>query len=172
MHSGPDEPRTEAAHSDLPALQDGEALAHDGHAAFVEIMKWVGRAIPDDAAVNKFPCIAPLLYRYLCNSWQRLAVLIERRGIANHEELGVSRNTQVILDAHPPGSVCLHLQPLACRGRRDACGPNYGPTQNAFARDDNTFSVDLIDTVSQPDLDAQLVKSRLCGLRKVLRKWD
>src|SRR5712691_5489421 len=76
---------------------------------------------------------------------------------------------EVRLDAHSPGTVRLHLQPLA-RGRgRHARGPDHRLARGALARHGDAVFVDLIHAVSQPDLHAQLLEPLLRGPGKVLR---
>ena len=77
MDGCPGKPRSEAAHSHLVTLQDGKALAHHRHVAFVEVTKRTWRRTTGYAAVNDFSCIASLLHRYLRNAGKRLAVFLE-----------------------------------------------------------------------------------------------
>src|ERR1700730_1847608 len=80
VHGRPREPGHDAAYTELAALQHSKTLAHHGQVPFIEIVKWARRVTARDATVNQFPRIAPLLDRHLCNTWQGLALLIERCG--------------------------------------------------------------------------------------------
>ena len=73
----PGEPCSEAAYSDLVALQDRKALANHRHGAFVEVTKRTGRRSAGYAAVNDFSCITALLHGHLRNAGKRLAVFLE-----------------------------------------------------------------------------------------------
>src|ERR1700688_3497383 len=72
----PREPRYEPAEMDLAALEHGEAFAHHGHAAFVEVAKRARRGSTSDPAANHFRCIAPLLHGYLRHAGKGLPVLL------------------------------------------------------------------------------------------------
>src|SRR5580658_6069217 len=71
MHGCPSKPRPEPADMHLAGLQHRKALAHHGHAAFVEVAEWGRRGIAGHAVANQLPGIAPLLHRHLRDAWQR-----------------------------------------------------------------------------------------------------
>lgn len=77
VYGRPREPRAEAAHMDLAALEDGKALPNDSHASFVEVMKRARRRFADDAVVNQLSCVTALLHRHLSNAGERLPVFLE-----------------------------------------------------------------------------------------------
>jgi hypothetical protein len=110
----PREPRRKAAQVDLAGLQNGKTLADYGHVAFVEVTKWTRCGFSGDTSVNELPRIASLLHRYLRHTGQRLAILIERRSITNHQDLRVAWHCEVLLDPYAPGAIGLCTQPLAC----------------------------------------------------------
>src|SRR6266853_6283773 len=102
---------------DKAALQYSKALANDSQVAFVKITKrrrrvfagLFARHFTTDALVKKLSHVAPLLDRHLRHARQRLAMLIERCRIANHKYFRMFGDTEVILDAHSTGAVCLRL---------------------------------------------------------------
>src|SRR5215470_6122487 len=89
MHGGPCHPRQKAAEVDPAAVQHGEALADDCHGSFVEVSERLQGGLPSDAPTNQLRGIAALLHRHLSDAWQRMTVLIERRSVADHEDLRV-----------------------------------------------------------------------------------
>src|SRR5215472_1119501 len=109
VNESPNQPRHQPAHLDLPALQNGEAPAHYGHVALIEIAKWRRFLATGYPAVNEFSCITSLLHSHLRDAGKRLAVLLECCGIANNKDFGMSGHSQIFLNAHPPRAVCLNL---------------------------------------------------------------
>src|SRR5260370_24524954 len=105
MTSWPSEPCNETAHAGLAALEDGETLAHHGHVSFVEISKGLWRRLTGHAPANQISRVAPLLHRHLRYAWQRLAILIERRGVAYNEDLRIPQHGEIRLNAHTSGTV-------------------------------------------------------------------
>src|SRR5213075_1240743 len=87
MHGGPCHPCEKAAEVDPAAVQHGEALADDGHGSFVEVPERLQGGLPRDASANQPRRIAPLLHRNLRDAGERTTVLIERRGVADDEDL-------------------------------------------------------------------------------------
>src|SRR5262249_34864636 len=102
VNESPNYPRHQPAHLDLAALQYGEALAHDGQGALVEIAKWRRLLSAGYAAANEFSCIPSLLHSHLRHAGKGFAVLLEYRGIANHKDFRMSGHSQIVLNAHPP----------------------------------------------------------------------
>src|ERR1700757_1798071 len=170
MDESPNYPRGQSAHLDLPALQYGKALAHYGHGALIEVAKRSWRLAAGYTAVNEFSCIMSLLYSHLGDAGKGFAVLLECRGIANHKDFGMSGDSQIFLNAYPPGTVRLHVKPLARRRRRDTGGPDYGLARNALTCHHYAVCVDLIHAVSESNLDAEILKSLFGSLREVLRE--
>src|SRR6267154_5297448 len=168
MHGRPCKPRSETAYMDFAALQYRKAFTHNSHVAFVKLVEWTWRGFACYAVVNKLPCITALLHCHLCHTRQWCAVLIERCGVANNKYFGMSGHSQVVLDAHAPGSICFHLQPFARKRGRHSRGPDHGFGRDAVARHRDAVSVDLIGAMSEPDLNAQLVEPLLRRLGQVL----
>src|SRR5277367_445682 len=110
----------------------------------------------------------PLLNRDLRNAGERLTLFLKRGRIANHKDLRMLGHGEVALNVHSSGTVGLDLQPLAGRRRRDTGCPDHGLARDAFAGNHHTISIDLIDTVSEPDLDPQPLESLLRSLGKML----
>ncbi len=69
VDSGPCEPCYEPAEVNLAALQDGEVLAHNGHAAFVEITEGFRHRRASHTPMNQISCVSPLLHCHLCDTW-------------------------------------------------------------------------------------------------------
>src|SRR6266403_301928 len=90
---------------EFSALQNCVTLADDGHGAFVEVAKRLGRPLGGKLAPNQFSSIASLLHCNLSNSRQRFSVLIERRRIADHENFRMIWNSKIGLDAHATGAI-------------------------------------------------------------------
>src|SRR5260370_17751630 len=107
--------------------------------------------------MDQLSCISPLLDCDLRITREWRAVLVERCRIPNHKYLGMSRYGEVILDAHPPGAICLDLQPFACRRGRDAGCPDHSLTRDAHATHHHAVRVDVIDALPQTHLDTQLL---------------
>src|SRR6202167_5040112 len=171
MDGGPREPGAKSTYLDFAALQHRKALAHHRHAAFVKVAKRAWCRFAGNAVVNYFSRVAPLLHRHLRDARQRFAVLIEGRRVPNHENLGVPWYRQIILYSHSPGAVCLHSQPLTSGRGSHTGSPDYGLARDSFACHDDALCVYLIDAMSQPDFDAQLLEPPLCCFGEVLRKW-
>src|SRR6516225_6323940 len=78
VHERPCEPRPEATRLDLEAMQHSKTFTHDCHGSLIKVAKRTRRWVTCDAAMNQLSCIAPSLNCHLRNTWQRMAVLIER----------------------------------------------------------------------------------------------
>src|SRR4029077_3317195 len=98
MNACPHEPRENSAHANLAGLQDGESLPDHCHAALVEVAKWTRRRSASETPPDQPSRIAALLDRDLRHARQGSSVLLERRGIADDEDLGMSRDREVLLD--------------------------------------------------------------------------
>src|SRR5260370_42270239 len=109
VHGRPRQPREKAAHVDSPALQDGAPLSHYRHVALVEVPERSRGGLSSDTSVNQPPRIAPLLHRHLGDAGQRLAILVERCGITDHEDLPVPGHREVGLDPYTAGAIRLAL---------------------------------------------------------------
>jgi len=170
VYGGPSEPSPEPTYLDFAALQDSKTFAHYSHAALVKVAERGRRGIANNAVVNKLSRITPLLHRYLSNPWQGFAILVKRRRVSDHENLRVSRHSQIAQNAYPPRPICLDIQPLAHRRRCNARSPDYRLAWDSLASNHDTVCVDLIDAVSEANFDAQLIESLLRGFGKTLRK--
>src|SRR5215470_17918659 len=129
VNEGPNQPGCQPARLDFSTLQHGETLAYHRHIALVEVAKRSRLFTAGYAFVNESSSITSLLHGHLRHAGKRFAVLLECRGIANHKDLGISGYSQIFLNAHPPGAVSLHLQPLARRRRLQELAATYRPAQ-------------------------------------------
>ena len=76
------------------------------------------------------------LHRHLRDAGQRLAVApVERRQVADDEDVRRARNREVRLDVHPPRAIERHAERGAERRRRHAGGPQHGLRANRLAAD-------------------------------------
>src|SRR5229473_7313716 len=98
---------------DLSGLQNGEPFSDNRHVAFVEILEWFRRRSAHNAFVNQLARVSSLLKRYLSDSRQRFAVLIERCRVANDKDFRVSWNAEVGLHPYAPCSIGLYVEQLA-----------------------------------------------------------
>src|SRR5258708_21310839 len=170
VHRGPSEPSRKGADLDLRALQHSETLAHHRYITFVKVAERGRLGIANNAIANQLTRITPLLNRYLSNSWQGFAILVKRRRIAHDENRGVSGHRKIFLNAHPSRAICFDVQPLARRRGCYTCSPDHRFACDALARDYDTVRVDVIDAVSEPDFDSQLLESLLRGFGETIRK--
>src|SRR5215475_13848813 len=143
VNEGPNQPGPQPARLDFSTLQYRETLAYHRHIALVEVAERSRLSAAGYAVVNESSSITSLLHGHLRHAGKRFAVLLECRGIANHKDLGISGYSQIFLNAHSPGAVCLHLQPLARRRRRHPGGPDHGLACDALTRDHYAVRVDL-----------------------------
>lgn len=161
VYACPRQPCDRSPNVQLVPLQDGIALTDDGHGALVEVTKWRRFWFAGHAPVNQPARVATLLHRDLCDAAQWFAVLTERRGVADHEDIRMSRQGEVRLNAHAPGAINVSVQPFTRRRRRDTGGPDHRPASDPLAGDNDTVVVDLIDPMSQPHLHSQLLEPLL-----------
>src|SRR5258707_3056593 len=110
MDESPCEPREKTVQTNFPALQNCVTLTDDGHGAFVEIAKRLGRPLAGKLAPNQFSNVASLLHCNLSNSRQRVSVLIKRGRIADHENFLMIWNSKIGLDTH--ATCAIRLRPL------------------------------------------------------------
>src|SRR6516162_2193295 len=170
VHRRPGEPGPKPTDLDFPALQHSETLADYGHGALVKVAEGSRRGIPNYAAVNQLSRVTPSLHRHLRNPWQRFAVLIEGGGVADDEDLGVSGHGEIFLNAYAPRAIRFDVQPLARRRGGNSRGPDNCLARDPFAGDHDPVRVDVIDAMSEPDFNSQLLESLLGGFGKGLRK--
>src|SRR6266446_4487381 len=108
VNESPCEPREETVQTNFPALQNCVTLADDGHGAFVEVTKRLGRPLAGKLAPNQFSSIASLLHCNLSNSRQWFSVLIERGSIADHENFRMIWNSKIGLNTNAASAIGLH----------------------------------------------------------------
>src|SRR5262250_3236023 len=161
VHGGPCHPREKAAEVDPAAVEHGEALADDGHRSFVEVPKRLRRGLSRDASPNQPGCIAPLLHRDLRDAGEGTTVLIERRGVADDEDLRMTADGQVRLHADAAGVIRCRLEPLARRGGRHARRPDHGLAGDALTGYGRAVGVDMVHALTEPHLDAELFEATL-----------
>jgi hypothetical protein len=107
MDRSPDQPRQKSTHTNLAALQYGEAFPDYGEIPFVEVTKRFQRSLPGNLSSDKFADVTSLLYRNLRNTGQWFAVLLQRCGIADDEDFGVVLHGQVRSDFHSASAIHL-----------------------------------------------------------------
>src|SRR5260370_28268731 len=112
VHGGPGQPSQKAAYLNFAALQHSKTLSDHGHGALVKVAKGTRRRTANDAAVNQPSGITPLLHRHLRDSRKRFTVLIEGCRIAHDENLGMCWHREIFLNANPPATIHLDIQPL------------------------------------------------------------
>src|SRR6266550_3429876 len=78
VNESPRQPCEETVQTNFPALKNCVAFADDGHGAFVEVAKRLGRSLAGKLAPNQFSSVAPLLHCNLSDARQWFSVLIER----------------------------------------------------------------------------------------------
>src|SRR5690348_2333113 len=168
MYGGPNRPGQHAADTNSAALEDPETLSDHRHVAFVKVAKRARCGSAGYAPPNQGTGVTTLLHCHLRHAWQGHSILVQRCRVADDENLGVRWHSEVVFDAHSPGTVSLHIQPLACGGRRNTRRPDHRFTQYPFARYDDAVLVDLIHAAIQPDLHAQVLKLLLCRSGKII----
>ena len=90
MNPRPGKPCDETGHLELSTLQDRKPFSNHGHVAFVEIAERRWGLLTGDCAVNQLTGVAALLDRDLRDPGQRPAVLVERCGVSDDENLGMA----------------------------------------------------------------------------------
>ena len=114
-------------------LGDRGRTPDDRHAAFVEVMKRLGR-VSGEPAPDRAGHVPALLHGDGADAGQRSAALVrEEREIADHEDLGVARDGEVGLDHDAAVAVERHSEEGPDRRRRDARGPEHGRRVDALA---------------------------------------
>src|SRR5437660_4476875 len=108
VNESPPQPRNETVQPKFAALQNCVPLADDGHGAFVEVTKRLGRPLAGKLAPNQLSSIASLLHCNLSYARQRFSVLIERGRIADHENFRMIWNSKIGLNTNAAGAIGLH----------------------------------------------------------------
>src|SRR3989454_7039892 len=170
MNACPHEPREKSAHANLACLQDSEPLPDHRHAALVEVAKRTWRRSASETLPDQPSRIAALLDRDLRHTGQGSSVLLERRGIADDEDLGMPRDREVLLDAYPSGPIRLDGEPLPGRRRGHPGGPDDRLARDALTHHDDAVGVDPIDALSEPHLHTQPLQTRLRFRGETLRE--
>src|SRR5262249_19232876 len=134
--------------------------------SFVEISKRFGTVFAGDLPTNQFAYVASLLHRNLSDTRQRLSILVERRGVADHENFRMIWNSKVWLNAHPAGAIHFSLYPFPRRRRRNTGGPDNCLAGDSFTGHDHSLAVDLFNWMAQVNLDAELLQMFFGDFRK------
>src|SRR6266576_2996770 len=108
VNESPPQPRNETVQPKFAALQNCVPLADDGHGAFVEVTKRLGRPLAVKLAPNQFSSIASLLHCNLSDARQWFSVLIERGRIADYENFRMIWNSKIGLNTNAAGAIGLH----------------------------------------------------------------
>src|SRR2546425_3510502 len=160
MNACPHEAREKSADANLAGLQDGEALPDHCHAALVEVAKRTRRRSAPETLADQPSRIAAFLDRDLRHTGQGFSVLLERRGIADDEDLGMPWDREVLLDAYPSGPIRLYAKPLPGGRWSHPGGPDDRLARDALTRHDDAVGVDPIDALSEPHLHTQPLQTR------------
>src|SRR3954447_4762994 len=113
VNESPPQPRNETVQPKFAALQNCVPLADDGHSAFVEVTKRLGRPLTGKLAPNEFSSIASLLHCNLSDARQRFSVLIERCSVPDHKNFRVTGNAKITLNAHATSTIGFRAQPFS-----------------------------------------------------------
>src|SRR5436190_7880753 len=170
VNESPAQPRNKTVQPKFTALQNCVSLADDGHGAFVEVTKRLGRPLAGKLAPNQFSSIASLLHCNLSDARQRFSVLIERGRIAEHENFRVTGNAKITLNAHATSTIRFGAQPFSSRRRCDTGRPDDRFACYALAPEGDPFAVDLFDRLAQVDFDAKFLQMLLRGVGETWRK--
>jgi hypothetical protein len=135
-------------------FQDSKALPYYSHVSLIEVREGATRwRSAGNSAVNHLGGVASLLHRHLRNAGQRLAIFLERCGIADDKNLWMSGNREVTLNAYSAGAIRFYVQPLACRGGSNTRSPDHGLAYDPLAAYNDTIVVNLLHAMSEPDLN-------------------
>ena len=115
MDGGPCQPGNKPTYMPPARFQNGEVAADHRHIPFIEVAEGPGRRLASDTPGDAPPDMPALLHGDLRHAGQGRAVLIERRRIADDEDLRPSRHAEVREHTDPTGPVGLGLQPLSGR---------------------------------------------------------
>src|SRR5262249_29917650 len=170
VDESPRKPGRESAHLDDAGIHNGKAPSYHRHVAFVEITERRRRRTSSHSIADHFTDKATLLHGHLRNPRQRLAVLIERGGVADDEDLGMARHAAIPLDPHTSGPVGRRIQPFARGRRRDPGSPDNAAAWNSLVAYDYRFFVNRLDGLSGTHLHAHALKTRLCFPREFFGK--
>src|SRR3954452_12598458 len=108
VNESPPQPRNETVQPKFAALQNCVPFADDGHGAFVEVTKRLGRLLAGKLTPNQFSSVASLLHCNLCHASQWFSVLIQRGRIADHKNFRMTWNSKIRLDTNATGAIRLH----------------------------------------------------------------
>src|SRR5215471_309739 len=101
MHRGPCHPGNKAGDPYTTRPQNGKPFADHRHVAFVEVAERTRCGFPRDPSINQLSYIASLLHCDLSDSRQRFSVLLERGGVAHHENVRMPRHREIRLHLDP-----------------------------------------------------------------------
>src|SRR5262249_13611335 len=157
MNCCPDQPSHIPARSDMAGLENCKVLTHDGHVAFVEVAECLFGVSARDLIGNDAPYIAALLDGGLRYARYRVAVLDDRRSIADGKRAGYLRNVQQRSTRHPSGPVRPDPQHFHDRGCCNARCPYYRCASNPFSACDHALLIDRLDPDPCGDRDAKVL---------------
>src|SRR5262249_34569345 len=95
VDQGPREPGDERLEMQLAALEDRDPGTAPRHGSAIRVAERPRRALPGHATGDRLPCIVTLLERHLRHARKRSAILGERGGVADDEDLREARNREV-----------------------------------------------------------------------------
>ena len=108
-------------------IRDRLVPADRRHASLVPIAKALGLPALDHRQ-NIARGMTALLHRHRRNAWQRLAILMGKmRQVADHLDLAVTGNGQIIVHNDPTRFIDRHADGLSDRRSRIARGPDFHP---------------------------------------------
>ena len=102
--------------------------------------------------------MAPHLDGRGSDAGDRLPVLLERRQVADHEDVVPARHGQGRLDAHAPGAIERHPEALREGRGRDAGRPQDGAGEDPLVPERDAGGVDAGDARPGPDVHPQALE--------------
>src|SRR6516225_8818912 len=90
-------------------------------------------------------------------------------GIADREDLWITRNGEILEHLDAPGTVSSNVEPGRRRGCRNTCRPQNAARSYPFAHHD-TVGVAVRNSLARPDLHSELLQGLLGGSRYLLGK--
>jgi hypothetical protein len=138
------------------AFEDGKVFPDNRQISLVEITEWGRYRFPGYPAPNEIPRVMPLLYSDLGYARQRFTILLQRRSVADDENLGMIQERKIRLDAHAARMTGFCIEPFR-RGRGGNPGrPDNRLAGDAFAGNNDPVFVDTVHTLAEPDLYTEL----------------
>src|SRR5262245_1818405 len=150
----PDEFGRQAAQAPAPLLEDGERGADGSQITLVEVLEGSPRGLAGDGTCDRPARVVPALDGDLSQPRQRTAGVLNGRGVADHEDFGMSGYREIGLDVHPAGVIGRCPQPGPGWGRVYSRRPEHAATADALVVDDDAIFVDVLDARTRAHLDA------------------